>query len=142
MKKTRLLNTYINNITMDEAVDFLLQKIRKRDSAYVMEINVDVVVKMEHDPELRHISDDADLTLVDGQPLLWIARWYGHPPENEGVRIRPCAGTVKECSKRGAFGFCVRRQGGCSSQSSRKHPDRLSQFGGSRRTLAQYGIRE
>lgn len=79
MKKTRLLNTYVNNITMDEAVDFLLQKIRKRDPAYVIEINVDVVVKMEHDPELRHISDDADLTLVDGQPLLWIARWYGRP---------------------------------------------------------------
>lgn len=54
-------------------------KIRKRDPAYVIEINVDVVVKMEHDPELRHISDDADLTLVDGQPLLWIARWYGRP---------------------------------------------------------------
>mgnify|MGYP007106267436 CR=1 FL=1 len=79
MKKTRLLNTYVNNITMDEAVDFLLQKIRKRDPAYVIEINVDVVVKMEHDPELRHISDDADLTLVDGQPLLWIARWYSFP---------------------------------------------------------------
>lgn len=26
MKKTRLLNTYVNNITMDEAVDFLLQR--------------------------------------------------------------------------------------------------------------------
>ena len=131
MKKTRLLNTYVNNITMDEAVDFLLQKIRKRDPAYVIEINVDVVVKMEHDPELRHISDDADLTL---RSVVW------PPPENEGVRIRPCASTVKACSKRGAFGFCVRRQGGCSAQGGRKHPDRLPQFSGSRRALAQYGI--
>ena len=60
MKKTRLLNTYVNNITMDEAVDFLLQKIRKRDPAYVIEINVDVVVKMEHDPKQR-------LTIHKGQ---------------------------------------------------------------------------
>ena len=136
MKKTRLLNTYVNNITMDEAVDFLLQKIRKRDPAYVIEINVDVVVKMEHDPELRHISDDADLTLVDGQPLLWIARWYGRP-----LKMKVSGSDlVPALLKRGAFGFCVRRQGGCSAQGGRKHPDRLPQFSGSRRALAQYGI--
>ena len=28
MEKMRLLNTYVNNVTLDEAVEFLLQKIR------------------------------------------------------------------------------------------------------------------
>lgn len=79
MKKTRFLNTYVNNVTMDEAVEFLLQKIREHTQAYVVEINVDVVVKMEQDRALRQIADAADLTLVDGQPLLWIAKWYGRP---------------------------------------------------------------
>lgn len=75
----RLLNTYVNNVTLDEAVEFLLQKIREQTPAYVVEVNVDVVVKMETDPVLRQITDNADLTLVDGQPLIWISKLYGRP---------------------------------------------------------------
>lgn len=47
--------------------------------AYVVEVNVDVVVKMETDLVLRQITDNADLTLVDGQPLIWISKLYGRP---------------------------------------------------------------
>ena len=79
MEKVRLLNTHVNNLTLDEAVEFLLQKVRAHTPAYVVEVNVDVVVKMEQDVQLRQIADKADLTLVDGQPLVWIARWYGRP---------------------------------------------------------------
>ncbi len=79
MEKMRLLNTYVNNVTLDEAVEFLLQKIREQTPAYVVEVNVDVVVKMETDPVLRQITDNADLTLVDGQPLIWISKLYGRP---------------------------------------------------------------
>ena len=68
MEKTKLLNTYVNNVTLKEAVEFLLQKIRQQTPAYVVEVNVDVVVKMEQDTVLRKITNDADLTLVDGQP--------------------------------------------------------------------------
>ena len=79
MEKMRLLNTYVNNVTLDEAVEFLLQKIREQTPAYVVEVNVDVVVKMETDLVLRQITDNADLTLVDGQPLIWISKLYGRP---------------------------------------------------------------
>ena len=53
MEKTKLLNTYVNNVTLKEAVEFLLQKIRQQTPAYVVEVNVDVVVKMEQDTVLR-----------------------------------------------------------------------------------------
>ena len=72
MEKMRLLNTYVNNVTLDEAVEFLLQKIREQTPAYVVEVNVDVVVKMETDLVLRQITDNADLTLVDGLSLIHI----------------------------------------------------------------------
>ena len=79
MEKTKLLNTYVNNVTLKEAVEFLLQKIRQQTPAYVVEVNVDVVVKMGQDTVLRKITNDADLTLVDGQPLIWLAKLYGRP---------------------------------------------------------------
>lgn len=79
MEKKRLLNTYVNDLTLNEAVDALMQCIRAKTSAYVVEVNVDVVVKMESDPELRAITNRAAFTFVDGQPLIWVAKWYRRP---------------------------------------------------------------
>ena len=36
-------------------------------------------MKMEEDLLLREISDKANLTVVDGKPLIWISKWYGVP---------------------------------------------------------------
>ena len=72
MEKQRLLNVYVNNLTMMESVNRIHDMIREKQTSYVVEVNVDVVMKMEKDPYLKKISEEADLTLVDGQPLVWI----------------------------------------------------------------------
>ena len=36
-------------------------------------------MKMEKDEYLNKITNEADLTLVDGKPLVWIAKWLKHP---------------------------------------------------------------
>ncbi len=79
MKKQPLLNTYVNNLYMAEAVDEICRMIDEKRKAYVVPINVDVVVKIEKDEYLKKIVDEADITLVDGQPLVWIAKWHEHP---------------------------------------------------------------
>lgn len=79
MKKQPLLNTNINNVTMDEALLEIERMISNKQKSYVVAVNVDVVVKMETDEYLKSITDEAALTLVDGMPLLWIAKLYGAP---------------------------------------------------------------
>ena len=74
MEKQRLMNVYVNNLTMMESVNRIHDMIREKQTSYVVEVNVDVVMKMEKDPYLKKISDEADLTLVDGQPLVWISK--------------------------------------------------------------------
>lgn len=74
MKKQKLLNTYINNLTMDQAVSKLMEWIYEKKVSYVVPVNVDVLVKMETDTYLRKIVNQADLTLADGKPLLWISK--------------------------------------------------------------------
>ncbi len=78
MDKQPLLNTHVNNLTMTEAIDEICRLIESKTKAYIVPINVDVVVKMEKDDYLRKIVDEADLTLVDGKPLVWISKWYKH----------------------------------------------------------------
>lgn len=79
MNKQPLLNTYVNNLTMSETVSEICRLIEEKKKSYVVAINVDVVVKMEQDSFLKKITDEADLTLVDGKPLVWIAKWHKHP---------------------------------------------------------------
>ena len=79
MEKQRLMNVYVNNLTMMESVNRIHDMIREKQTSYVVEVNVDVVMKMEKDPYLKKISDEADLTLVDGQPLVWISNRKDQP---------------------------------------------------------------
>ena len=79
MKKQPLINTYVNNLNMQETVGEICRLIDERKKSYVVAINVDVVMKMEDDKYLKQIADEADLTLVDGKPLVWIAKWHKRP---------------------------------------------------------------
>lgn len=79
MEKQPLLNTYVNNVSMTETLDEISRLVEEKKKSYVVAINVDVVMKIERDNYLKKIVDEAALTLVDGKPLIWIARWHKHP---------------------------------------------------------------
>lgn len=79
MEKQALLNTYINNITMSETITAIEQMIETNKKSYVVAINVDVVMKIENDPYLKRIVDNANIVLVDGKPLVWISKMHGKP---------------------------------------------------------------
>jgi len=79
MKKQPLLNTYVNNISMTEAIDEIQRLIESRRKSYVVAINVDVIIKIENSDYLKRITDEADLTIVDGKPLIWISHWHKQP---------------------------------------------------------------
>lgn len=79
MKKQQFLNTYINNLTMQEALDNIEEMIKSKNKSYIVAVNVDVIMKIESDSKLKEISDNADLTLVDGKPLIWISKIKKQP---------------------------------------------------------------
>ena len=92
-----------------------------------MEVNVDVVVKMEQDTVLRKITNDADLTLVDGQPLIWLAKLYGRPLKMKvsGSDLVP---TLLECAaKEGRSVFVLGGVGALSpSMGFEKKPEEVA----------------
>ena len=79
MEKQPLLNTYVNNVNMDEAIQSIEDMIASEKKSYIVAINVDVVMKIENDSYLKEITDKADMVLVDGKPLEWIAKWHKRP---------------------------------------------------------------
>ncbi len=79
MEKQPLLNTYVNNVSMEEAVRSIEDMIENRHKSYIVAVNVDVAVKIEKDKYLKKIVDSADMVFVDGKPLIWISQWHGYP---------------------------------------------------------------
>ena len=77
--RMRFMNSYIDNVTMDEAINHIEECIRHRKIGQVITPNVDQIVRMETDSYFKKICDNAELLLTDGHPLLWIAKWYKTP---------------------------------------------------------------
>ena len=74
MSRMKFLNTEIDNLTMNEAIEKIDLLIQKKKPAYVVTPNVDHIVKLENDKEFRVVYSDADLILTDGMPLIWISK--------------------------------------------------------------------
>lgn len=74
MSRMKFLNTQVDNLTMDEAIDRIDKLIINKKPSYVVTPNVDHIVKLENDIEFQQVYKDADLILTDGMPLIWISK--------------------------------------------------------------------
>ena len=79
MKKQKLLNINVNNIAKRDVIDFVDTSIKLNKKIYIVPVNVDMMVKADKDEKLLKIINDADLTLADGKPLIWISKLLKNP---------------------------------------------------------------
>lgn len=74
MSRIRFLNTYVDNLSMDESIQEIDKLIKVEGYHYVVTPNVDHIVKLEDDKEFKEVYNKADLILTDGMPLVWISK--------------------------------------------------------------------
>lgn len=79
MARIKFLNTYIDSLTMQEAVDEAEKLIEKPGCSYIVTPNLDHIVMLETDKEFAEIYSNADLILADGKPLIWISKVLKNP---------------------------------------------------------------
>lgn len=79
MSRMKFLNTEVDNLSMEESIEFIERIIIDRKPSYVVTPNVDHIVKLEDDIEFREVYEDADLILTDGMPLIWISKLLKKP---------------------------------------------------------------
>lgn len=77
--RKRFMNTYIDNVTKEEAISHIEYCIRNRMIGQVITPNVDQIVRIEWDKYFKKICESCELLLVDGHPLIWTAKYYGQP---------------------------------------------------------------
>src|SRR5271170_479996 len=72
-----VLGVPFNNVSMDEAVKIIEEKIEDGGFHQVATANVDFLMHAIHDQELQKILCSCSLVVPDGMPILWSARLMG-----------------------------------------------------------------
>jgi N-acetylglucosaminyldiphosphoundecaprenol N-acetyl-beta-D-mannosaminyltransferase len=79
-KKQRLFGIDFDVVTMMNAVDWVFHSIavgRRSATRYVVTPNVSLTMLHQDSAPFRHVIHHADLTIVDGSPLVRASRWLG-----------------------------------------------------------------
>lgn len=84
MSTRRARRTYIGPVGFDavtqlQAIAVIDQLIRERRGGYVVTPNLDHLVEAAREPAFASAQADSSLSLVDGQPLVWMSRLLGAP---------------------------------------------------------------
>lgn len=77
--RVKFMNTYIDNVTIEEAIEHIEYCIENKVIGQVITPNVDQIVRLEWDGYFREICENSELLLVDGHPLLWASKLYKKP---------------------------------------------------------------
>ena len=104
MTRMKFMNTQIDNLTMEEAIQEIDRLIVENKKSYIVTPNVDHIVQLERGGELCKAYKGADLILTDGKPLIWISKWYGTPIKEKisGSDLFP-----KLCELASEKGYCM-----------------------------------
>lgn len=76
-QRVRLLNTSIDPVTYAEAMTEIEQYVESGRPHQLVTVNVDFVRIAQENERFRRIVNTSDLSVADGKPLLWAARWTG-----------------------------------------------------------------
>ena len=78
-ERADILGVNVSAIDMQDCVATIDGWIDRRSQHYVCITGVHGVIESQSDASLRAIHNAAGLVTPDGMPLVWMARWLGHP---------------------------------------------------------------
>ncbi|CAN5426376.1 N/A [soil metagenome] len=79
MKRAFLGHIPVDPLTMERAVDRIIELVREKKGGYVVTPNVDHVVLAETNVAFRNAYNESALSLADGMPVVWASRVLGAP---------------------------------------------------------------
>lgn len=78
MKTVNILGVEISIISLEQAVKNIERFVTSGGYHYICASNVHTVVMSQRDSEFRRITNEADIVIPDGMPLVWAARLLGY----------------------------------------------------------------
>ena len=79
MGRIKILNTIIDNLSMNESLRIIEQTIQSAKQIQHVVVNAGKIVAMQEDLQLRHSVNESDLINADGQAVVWASKVLGKP---------------------------------------------------------------
>jgi N-acetylglucosaminyldiphosphoundecaprenol N-acetyl-beta-D-mannosaminyltransferase len=100
-EKVTLFGIPIDNLNMAEVLDCIEAMIGDGGIHQHVVVNVDKIVKMESNPNLRQTVLDCDLITVDGQPVIWVSKLLKCPIKERVTGVDLFGTLMARCAERG-----------------------------------------
>jgi N-acetylglucosaminyldiphosphoundecaprenol N-acetyl-beta-D-mannosaminyltransferase len=122
-RSVAVLGVPFDNVTIEEAVNLIEEKIDERGFHQVAPANLDFVIHAINDKTLQDLICSCDLIVSDGMPVVWASHLMGARLKERvsGIDLIP---RIAELSARRGYGMYLL---GASETSSRKAAEHLQQ---------------
>jgi N-acetylglucosaminyldiphosphoundecaprenol N-acetyl-beta-D-mannosaminyltransferase len=89
MKRVRFLNADYDALTLEQAVDEVLQRVDAGQRGWLCTVNVAILMMMRSNKRLQNFVENAAIVVADGQPIVWCSSWFGQalPERVTGVDL-------------------------------------------------------
>lgn len=75
----KILGVPVHPMTMQQAVDFLEQRLLHKEQTFVVTANAEIIMMCQEDQDYKHIvGQEAELVLPDGAGAVWAGRHLGY----------------------------------------------------------------
>jgi len=98
-EKIPLLNTFYDNLTMNETLVKVKNAIDNQKQIHHVVINAAKVVALQNDLELRESVNSSDIINLDGQAVVWAARFLNKPAKERVAGIDLMVNLIEMASK-------------------------------------------
>jgi N-acetylglucosaminyldiphosphoundecaprenol N-acetyl-beta-D-mannosaminyltransferase len=119
-----VLGVPFHNVTMDETIAFIDEKIRDRGFHQVATANVDFLIHAIRDKEMQQILCSCDLVIPDGMPILWGAWMMGTALKQRVCGVDLVPRLAELCARKGHSMFFL----GASEQNSYRAAENLKKL--------------
>lgn len=79
MERIKILNTYIDNLSMEETVEEVDKYVEKGRPLHLMGVNADKINELNDNERLKRIVNDCEVINADGASVVWASRKLKKP---------------------------------------------------------------
>ena len=96
MEKCSILGMKFTLGNMDYIVNRVIKRIKENKKTFIITPNVDFLTRYNENKEFKEVCDKADVSIIDGMPVYWIAKAMGHRDASRIAGIDFCAELAKK----------------------------------------------
>ena len=99
MNRINILNTTIDNLTMEDTLEVVEKTIASKEQIHHVVVNAGKIVAMQTDLQLRQSVNESDLINADGQAVVWASKFLNKPLKERVAGIDLMINLVKLAHK-------------------------------------------